>query len=159
MNKGTICSLTGNKPEFNNKCQNIQFENNYEKIIREVNINLHLVRLTKTDTVLSVVVFLPLSIAVMAAGYLIGRYAWESGVISTVPLIIMGVGFLVMPLATGPLNKYRQTYGVAKKRKQQLDDLLSSYNIEYTIDVSVRKDFHGNQEVETDLRFLRKHFK
>ena len=154
---GTTCGLTGEKPTFKDKCPDIKFEENYESQIREINTEHHLVKITKANSIANFIVYLVISLTVMAAGYLIGKLAWDKGVISTVPLIIMGLGVLILPLAAGPLNKYRFAMSVAGKKKADLDNLLARNNIKYDIEVIVNKDFHGNQETETKLQFLRKY--
>ena len=88
------------------------------------------------------------------AGYLIGTYAFDKGVISTVPLIIIGVGFLISTRAVGPITYYRQHMVVAKMNKTQLDELLLKYQVEYEIEVNFQTDFLGNKEASTKLRFL-----
>ena len=156
---GTLCGLTQAKPNFAERCPTIEFGEKQKEVIKEVNIEYELVKRTKSISLGNLFFFLAISLAFMIAGYLIGTYVYESGVISTVPLIIMGVGFLVLPLAFGPMNKYRQHMGVARKKKKELDDLLAQYNTKYNIEVIVNKDRHGNQEVDTKLTFDRKYYR
>lgn len=156
---GSKCKLTNKKPDFREKCPDIIFEKKYEERIKEVNTEYELVQKTKLISYANFVFFLIVSILVILAGYLIGKYALDKGVISTVPLIIIGVGIMILPLASGPLNKYRQDISIARNKKDKLDKLLSMYNIQYTIEVIVYKDLHGNQEIETKLTFLRKYYR
>ncbi|MEK6478572.1 hypothetical protein WJR50_13595 [Catalinimonas sp. 4WD22] len=154
---GTRCSLTNDRPSFREKCSEIRLEKKYENIIKEVNIEYELVRRTKLISYANFVFFLLVSVLLISAGYFFGKYGLEKGVISTVPLIIIGAGILVLPLASGPLNKYRQSIAVAKKKKEELDKVLALYNTKYTIEVIVNKDLHGNKEIDTKLTFLRKY--
>ncbi len=128
---GTTCSITNQFPKFSNKCSDIKFEINHIKRIKEVNIEYHKVATTKNLTITNFVVFLSIGIVIMAGGYFLGSLAWDKGVISTVPLMIIGSGFLIIPLATGPLVKYRQGMAVERTKKTELDKLLASYNFEY----------------------------
>ena len=154
---GTTCALTNKPPDFREKCPDIRFEDKYEEKIREINIEYDKVRRTRGISYANFFFYITISIVIMVAGYLIGKYALEKGVISTVPLIIMGVGVLVLPMAAGPLNKYRTTMKIARKKLTELNELLAIYNIQYTIDVIVNKDRHGNEDIETKLFFQRKH--
>lgn len=156
---GTTCSLTDQRPEFSNKCPEIRFESNHINKIKEVNIEYHKVALTKNLTIANFIVFLSTGIAVMAGGYLLGSFAWDKGVISTVPLIIIGVGFLIIPSATGPLVKYRQGMGVERNKKREMDELLASYNIEYDAEILIEEDMHGNKGYDAKLTFSRIHFR
>ncbi|WP_339757331.1 hypothetical protein [Algoriphagus aquimarinus] len=85
--------------------------------------------------------------------------AWEKGVISTVPLIIIGVGFLIIPFATGPLIKFSQDVRIERERKVKMDGLLKSYNIEYDSEVIVDQDVHGNKDYDAKINFSRLHYK
>lgn len=159
MVDGTSCGLTGQKPAFTSKCPDIKFGDNHIEKIKKVNIEHFKIAQTKGSTIGNFVVFFSASIAVMLAGYIYGKIAWNEGVISNVPLMIMGAGFLVLPLATGPLVKYRQHMSVLKKKKNDLDSLLSSYNITYDIDIEVDEDLHGNKDYEATVRFSRVHYR
>ena len=159
FNKGSRCGLTEEKPHFYRKCGEILFGQNMEAKIREVNIEHELVKESKALSIANFVVFLLLGVGVLAGGWLLGVYAFEGGVISTVPIIIMGVGLSFFPLSFGPLNSFRFGMAVASKKKKELDILLRMYNIEYSIEVNITKDLHGNKEIDTDLKFLRKHYR
>lgn len=156
---GTTCALTGEKPDFDKKCADIKFENNQMKRIREVNIKYHKVASTKNLTIANFIVFLTIGVAVMIGGYLLWTLAWDKGVISTVPIIIIGVGVLIIPLATGPLVKYRQGIGVARQQKDQMDELLASYNIEYDVEILIDEDVNGNKDYDAKINFSRVHYR
>lgn len=156
---GTTCGLTQQKPTFNQKCPDIKFENRHIDHIKEVNIEYYKVTSTRNLTIANFIVFSVISLAVMAGGYLLGAYAWDKGVISTVPLIIMGVGFLILPMATGPVVKYMQHIQVEKKKKLAMDRLLADYNIEYDIEVLVDEDLHGNKSYDAKINFTRFYYR
>lgn len=156
---GTTCILTNERPRFKKKCSDVKFENNYIARIKEVNIEYYKVSSTKNLTIANFIFFLSIGIAVMVGGYLLGALAWEKGVISTVPLIIIGVGFLIIPMATGPLAKYRQGMGVERNKKTQMDGLLASYNIEYDAEILINEDVHGNKDYDAKITFSRVHYR
>ena len=159
IQSGTKCGLTNERPNFSGKCPDIKFETKYEDKIKEINIEYELVKRTKAISIGTFIFFITISIAVIVGGYLLGTYAFDKGVISTVPLIIMGTGVLILPLASGPLNKYRWGMKIARNKKNELDELLANYNIQYSIEVIVNKDLHGNQDITTNLTFQRKHYR
>lgn len=156
---GTSCGLTGRKPEFFGKCPDIKFESNYLDRIKEVYIDYHKVASTRNLIITNFILFLSFGILVMAGGYFFGSIAWDKGVISTVPLIIMGIGFSIIPFATGPLTGYIQNIGVEKKRKSALDNLLASYNIKYEVEILIDEDVHGNKDYDAKVTFLRFNYK
>jgi len=116
-----------------------------------VNIVYRNVQRKKPLTLIYFVVFVVIGLAVMVGGYLLGAYALDGGVISTVPLIIMGVGIAPLGMAFGALNKYRQDMQAAKDKKDRIDQVLATYRIEYTIDIQFGKMVHGDQEVYAEL--------
>lgn len=130
IHTGTRCDLTNDRPDFKDKCPDIVFKDKYQAKIKEINIEYELVKRTKATSISNFIVFLILSIATIAAGFLIGKYGLDKGVISTVPLIIMGVGVSILPLASGPLNTYRWGMKIARKKKKELGALI---DVQHTI--------------------------
>ena len=115
---GSTCSLTSQKPSFSKKCQNIAFEQAYEKVIVDTNTAHFLVKRTKVKTIVHVNTFLIIGILVIGLGYFIGTYALDRGVISTIPLIIISLGFGAIIIAGRPANKYIQELKIIEKRKK-----------------------------------------
>ncbi|MBD8489930.1 hypothetical protein IFO69_14330 [Echinicola sp. CAU 1574] len=159
IEKGFFCGITQSKPDFKKKCAEIKFDEKYKQLIRDINIEHHLVKSSKALTIGNLIVFLLIAIAFLAAGFWYGTMAWDKGIVATVPFIIGGIGFLVLPLATGPVYKYKRDMAVAREKKERLDRLLGVYNISYEIEITVRKDLHGNKEFDTKLEFTRKHYR
>lgn len=149
---GTTCGLTHRKPEFNSTCTKIELNEKFENKLKIVNIEYHNIKQKKVPTYTYFIVFLAIGIIVIVGGYLLGKYALGNRVISTVPLIIMGVGLAPLGMAFGTLNKYRQEIDVAKDKKDNIDEVLNKYRIEYEIDIRFGKEIHGNQEVYADLK-------
>ena len=131
---GTRCALTNKKPSFTENCNKIKFNDNLKKETTEINLEYELVKRIKNSTYYNLIFYLIISILIMVSGYLLGKYAFEKGVISTLPLIIIAVGFFTLPLAFSPINKYNQNIKVAKRKKEELDLLIKKvqfkiYNI------------------------------
>ncbi|MCW3786297.1 hypothetical protein [Plebeiibacterium sediminum] len=156
---GTKCGITNEKPQFKNKCDKISFDKKYEKIILDTNIELETISRKKAKTYSTTFVLLAISIVIMLLGFLLGIFAFEGGVISTLPLIIIGVGFLVIPKALHPFVMFKQTLSVAKNKKDELDNLLSLYNVKYDLDLNFKEDRHGNLDVTPNVIFTRKYYR
>ena len=148
---GTTCGLTNRKPEFHKTCAKIKLTDKFEHKLKSVNIEYENFERKKNLTYVYFVLFILIGIAVIITGYMLGKYAFESGAISTVPIIIMGVGLVPLGIAFGTLSKYRQDIGSAKYNKERIDKVLNEYGIEYDIKVTFGKEIHGTQEVNTDL--------
>lgn len=153
---GTRCGLTGNRPKFEKKCRDIKFENNHITRIKEVNIDYHKIASTKNTTIANFIVLFSIGVAVMLGGYHLGALAWDKGLISTVPFIVMGIGFLILPTAIGPLVKYRQEMGTERNKKEAMDELLASYNMEYDIEILIDEDVNGNKDYDAEITFSKR---
>ncbi|MBV7270540.1 hypothetical protein [Winogradskyella luteola] len=150
---GTICGITERKPDFVNKCVNAKFDEKLESKIEAVNVEYENIIKTKWLIYANFVVFLFIAVAVILAGYFLAQYLLKFRVIAAAPFIISLIGLLfVMPLATGPLNTFRNDLKLAKAKKENVDKVLELYGVKYTIDISFGKKYHGTQEVYTDLK-------
>lgn len=152
---GAMCGLTSKKPDFHQKCNVIKLDKDFESKIEAINIEYEAVKKTKVDAYGLFVFYLIIALAIIITGYLIGKYALESRVISTVPLIIMGVGIAPLGMAFGRINHYRTRINIATKKKKKLDTISQMYGYKYTIDIEHLKDSLGNLSYNTDLK-LRK---
>jgi hypothetical protein len=159
LSTGTTCGLTSKRPEFNGKCLDIKFGDNHVRRIKEVNIEYYKVASKRWMSVAHFILYFMIGVTIMLGGYLLGSMAWDKGVVSTVPLIIIGVGFLIIPFATGPLIKFSQDVRIERERKVKMDELLKSYNIEYDSEVIVDQDVHGNKDYDAKINFSRLHYK
>lgn len=149
--KGTICSLTNTKPQFNKTCSKIKLTDEFEKKLKEVNIKFKKVNDQKILVYIYFVIFLSIGLSIIIGGYLLGKYVLGSGVISTVPIIIMGVSLAPLMLAFGNLNNFRQKLDVARTDKEKIDQVLEAYHIDYDIKIKFGKKYHGTQEVSATL--------
>ncbi|WPR74757.1 hypothetical protein [Algoriphagus sp. NG3] len=157
LSTGSTCGLTTLKPAFNEKCSTIKFGNNYINRIKEVNVDYYKIASTKYYNILHCILYLVIAGSVISAGYYLGATAWDKGVISTVPLIIIGIGVSIIPIAIGPLLNFRQKLVAVKDKKTKLDALLETYNVAYEIEIVVDEDVHGNKDYEVEINFTRQH--
>ena len=153
---GTTCGLTNKKPEFDKSCPTINFTDKLESRIKEVNSKYENIKRKSTLTYIYSILIFTISLSIMIGGWYFDKFVYNAGVISTVPLIIIGVGFLLFPTAFGPLNFHRRDLKIAKREKEKIDEILSLYNIDYSIDIKFGKEIHGSQEVFTDLKLQKK---
>ncbi len=156
---GTKCGITEEKPQFKNKCDKISLDKKYETKILDTNIEFETIKRNKTKTYGKAFGLLSIGITIILVGLFLGFFAFEGGVISTVPLIIIGVGFLTIPKALQPFVTFKHSIAVAKDKKTELDNLLSMYNVKYDLKLNFNEDRHGNLDIVPDLTFTRKHYR
>lgn len=122
-----------------------------EEKVKAVNVEFELIMRNKLMIQVNLIVFLTLSVGIMIGGYLFGKLILDRGVFSAIPLIIIGIGLVMLPFAFGPFNKFRNKLTVAKSKKQRVDEVLALYGVRYTFDVSFGKEVHGSRDVKTNL--------
>lgn len=156
FNIGSRCGLTNKKPDFESFCSDILLTKKFEDKIEEVNIEYARVKKLKPHAVYQSVVYTSLAVGIILAGYLLGKFILEKRVISTIPIIIMGVGLLAMPTAFGPINSYRSQMSIAKTKKEDVDNVVDLYGIYYSIEVKFGREYHGTTEAIVKLDLKRK---
>ncbi|WP_299112869.1 hypothetical protein [uncultured Winogradskyella sp.] len=150
---GTLCSITDKKPDFHNRCIKADFSEKLETKIEQINVEYEKVRKTRLLVYANFIIFLSVAFAVILAGFYLAKYLLKFNAISSVPFIISLVGVLfVLPIAIGPLNSYLNDLKLAKQRKNELDQVLEIYNINYDINIEFGKAYHGTQDVYVDLK-------
>jgi len=150
--KGTTCALTNRKPEFNNTCAKIELNEKFEGKVKDVNIRYQKANRAKAVTYSYFIIFAIIGISVIVGGFLLGKYIFEGGVISAIPIIIMAVGLGPIGMAFGALNNHHNELKIAKSQKNMVDDVLNLYRINYDINIKFGKEYHGNQDVYVDLQ-------
>lgn len=121
-----------------------------EQEIRARNIEIHLIERKRFDAHGKFVLFFVIGLGLIYGGYYIGAHALDSGVISTVPLVIIILGIGAIGFAFSPLNFYYRALNAAKRKKQRMDDVLNIYHIRYNIGIEANEGFH-DIEVATRL--------
>ena len=151
LTTGTTCGLTNKKPDFHESCPTINFSEKLEHKIKETNSRYQNIRRKSSLTYIYSLIILAISFAIVIGGWYFGKYVYDAGVLSALPVLIIGVGCLLFPAAFGPLNYHRRDLKMAKIEKDKIDKILSLYNINYSIEIQFGKQMHGSQEVFADL--------
>lgn len=149
---GTTCGLNDKKPEFNRTCIKISLTDKFENKLKSVNVEYERLKRKKFLTYTYFVMMVIVGVSVSVGGFLIGKYVYDNHVFSKTPLIIMIVGLTPLGMGIGTLNRYRQDVDLAKYSKDQVDEVLKEYRIEYEIDMKFEKEIHGSQDVFVELK-------
>ncbi|MEH6535550.1 MAG: hypothetical protein V7719_04100 [Psychroserpens sp.] len=150
--KGTLCSLINKKPDFQHKCGVIKLEAEFKNKIDKINIEYEAVLKTKANTYGHVTLYAIIGVVLILGGFIFGKYVFDSGVISALPIVIMGSGLAPLIKAFGPLNLYNTSLKIAKQKKELLDTICKMYGFEYDINITHLKDSLENRHYETDIR-------
>lgn len=150
---GSICAITKRKPNFTNTCVNANFDEKLESKINVINAEYQSILKTKWYVFANFIIFFLIAIGVILAGYFSTKYLFNISTIGILPAIISLIVIIkILPIAIGPLNNYINDLKLSKTKKEELDAVLSIYNIKYHIDIYFGKKYHGTQDVEVDLK-------
>ena len=153
---GTKCGLTNKTPHFNVTCPKIRLREKFENKLRETNIYYHVQKRQKPKELIKFIGMVFIGLAIMAGGYYFGEYAMGRLVNSgshafKIPLIIMGIGFLIIPKASYPFITFNQELKALKQKKEDLDAVLELYHIDYDFDITFGTEHHFTQDIDVQL--------
>jgi hypothetical protein len=152
LTSGTTCFLTKQKPLFSKRCPQISLNEKFEDKLVDTTLEYETIKQSQKHVYTHSVFLLLVSLIFMIGGYLFGGYIWDKGLISTVPLLIIGVGLSLLAIALKPFSKYRNILVIARDKKDKLDKILKLYGIKYAVDLKFGKQTHGVQDVQINLK-------
>ena len=148
---GIICSLTGNKPSFQKFCSNIKLKKTIVEKLIETNIEFDDLKHVKKQTVLNLIFFLIIGLAVIYLAYFIGTIVPATTVFHTITIIIFVSGLILIGKGIGGINFYRQKSGVIIPKKKILDQLEKLYKINYEFKSNISTDLMGVKKTNAEL--------
>lgn len=161
LKEGSICGLTERKPNFHRTCLQISLTQKFEEKLKSVNIEYQRVLNNKWWTYVYSIVFILISFLVFFILYKFNdrldillensNSARAQGLLIVVYIVLATIGIILFGMAAGAFNKYRNDVAKVTIQKLRIDEVLSVYNISYTIDIAFGKKYHGTQEVAVDL--------
>jgi hypothetical protein len=158
---GVFCSLTNKNPNFDRFCDKISFNENLEKKITEVNIAFQKTKREKNYVYSYFVVYCIMSLGVFFFTYIFNNYITNilskaSGrpllIGSSIIIIFICIGFVLLSYAFGTLNRYRFDSKKNNEDKQELDAILKLYNIEYDFKISFKDRMLMPTDIKTELK-------
>ncbi|MDY8135436.1 hypothetical protein [Aquimarina sp. 2201CG5-10] len=160
LNEGTTCGLTGRKPEFHKTCSKIVLTEKFENKLKTANIEYDKIRKRKNLIYLYFGIFITIGLAFIIYGYLLGKYVlddrhiiYKPGLfIQEVHITIMAIGLLPFGIAYRILNRYLKKAEIAKSKRDKIDEVLNEYQIEYDINITYGKEFHGTRKTVAELK-------
>lgn len=165
FDKGIICGLTSERPEFDENCSKIDFSNLLEKKIIETNITFEKLALEKKWAYAYFILFASLGIGMFFFTYFFANYI--SNIISqslgrptkiypSIIIIFIAIGFVLLNMAFGAINRHLYDAKTNSKIKKELDTILSLYNISYQFKVRFIERINRETEAVTELKIIKK---
>lgn len=163
-----LCSkhiVTFENPNFNKTCNEIEFNNTLNKKITETNITFEKLALEKKWAYAYFILFASLGIGMFYFTYFFTNYI--SNIISkslgrpttvypTVIIIFIAIGFVLLNMAFGAINRHLYEVRTNSKNKKELDTTLSLYNISYQFKVRFIERINRETEAVTELKIIKK---
>ncbi|MPQ49313.1 hypothetical protein GCQ56_20155 [Marinifilum sp. N1E240] len=148
---GIICSLTEKKPSFQKQCSYISLEKKLVEKLVEINMEYEDLKHVKKQTVLNLIFYLIIGLAVVYLSYFIGTILPATTIFQTVTIIIFASGLVLIGKGIGGINFYRQKSGVIVPKKKILDQLAELYNINYEFKSNISTDLMGVKKTDAEL--------
>lgn len=148
---GMVCGLTGNKPSFQKLCSNIKLEKKIVERLIETNIEYDDLKYVKKQTVLNLIFYLTIGLAVIYLAYFIGTILPATSVFHTITITIFVSGLILIGKGIGGINFYRQKSGVIIPKKKILDQLEKLYKINYEFKSNISTDLMGVKRTNAEL--------
>lgn len=160
LQKGDLCGLTNQKPEFNRTCTSIDFGNNLLDILEDILIDLEDLKNTKKKVYKNVIYGSIIGVFLMVCGYFVFTYLLNSVYRTTlksseytifVSTIILITGYHYLKKAINNFSNHKNQLISLENYKLEIDEVLSLYNQKYKYKITFSKEVHGTQEVEVDI--------
>lgn len=152
LNEGIICTLTGQKGEFSNTCPKVNFGDNLYTKIFDVNIAVEYLHRLKPKSYIYLVTFLTLGIAVHILNYVLTIHIYEKGFLSTITITILILGVILMGMGIGAIRFYIVKKNIILPKKEELDQIVKLYNLQYEFTTKIKSDILGNENAASTLK-------
>lgn len=153
---GAVCGLTNKKPDFQDKCGVIKLDEHFKEKIIEANIKYEAVIKAKTNNFGFFFFYLIITILIFVMTYVVVKYAINSRLVASMPIIILSISIITLGKAFSYINDYYNQKRITKKTKDKIDTIAALYGYQYTINIEHLKDSLGNLSYITDLKLRRK---
>jgi hypothetical protein len=166
IESGTYCGLTKKRPLFKNKCDKIEFNEKLNEKIKSINIDFEKVKVEKKWVYLYFFVFLAMGIGMFIFSYFFVEYisnilkkafiGKSKVVFPIIVIVFISIGFILLNYAFGVLNRFRYDKTSILNQKNEFDNILKNYNIDYNIKVTLRDKILKPTEIETEVDIVKK---
>lgn len=152
LNKGVICTLTGELGEFSSTCPSIKFDNILVNKIFDVNIAVEYLKYLKPRAFLNFSMYLLVGIIVHILNYFVTIMIFNKGFLSTLTITIFILGMVLIGFGLGSLRFYYTKKKNILPKKKELDIIVKLYGINYNFSTKIKSDILGNEKTESTLR-------
>jgi hypothetical protein len=145
---GIICGLTERKPEFSRVCSKSKYDTELTYKLKKVNFDYQVLQKLRWEKHVKFIAAIALALSLVGVGlWLLLTY----GVALRSPLYIslsfMGSALVPLFVAFNDFVNYKQEMAQAKKKKDQIDEVLNLYRIRYDIDFKFDEIFTDEYEI------------
>jgi len=153
---GTVCGITKQKPNFNNRCLDIDFSVKVEEKIKDVNMEYEAIKRSSKVIYAYSIVYGIIALIIICGSYYLGSYVFNKGRVFAIPFVLGAAGIAVLQVSISTYRNHKNELSIRKKRKDKLDNIIDRYDMEYQIELKFGKEIHGTRDIHSDLKLQRK---
>lgn len=148
---GAICSLTGEKPSFNQTCIDIQFGQQFKDTLAKHHNELALLKHNKPKNTTNSLASIAIGIAVLGLDWFLTSVIFSMGWVSTLTITIMIPGLYFLFNGIGNMLKHKNKTGIAQNKLDRVNAVVAMYPINYKADTTVGTYKNGVTEAFTEI--------
>lgn len=153
LQKGIICGLTNQKPSFDKTCPDIRFDEEFEKQLGLIHIEIKKLKKRKTSIYIQSYLFIILGFTLMLSANSLMEFTYSLSAFELKSkLIIMMVGLGLCSFGYNTLNKFKNKTKTTQAKKDRIDLVLNKYLIEYNCKIEFGEKYHGNEDIIVELK-------
>ncbi len=127
-------------------------KDNVLKKLEEVNLNYEYLKRQKKDKLSNLVLFIILALLISFGALFFEYSIRQKGFTSTWTLILIGFSIIIFSLTLRKYRTFNRKWKLTQARKQELDTILSLYNVQYTSDIDFEKYKNGIEEAHINIQ-------
>ncbi|WP_055437372.1 hypothetical protein [Lacinutrix algicola] len=151
--KGLTCKLTNRKPDFKNTCSDITLDEKFLEKLERTNLELEMLLRNKKSIHLSFYFLITIGLLLIVGGYSFASWTIHSVFVWEIKITIIYLGITSLIIAFYKLTKFKKYMRHLAHAKNEKDELLEKYKIEYTLDFCFKEKIHGIQEIDVKMEF------
>jgi len=142
-----------NKSSFNKTSSKIELGENFEKRLRLIHIEIEKLKKDKISVYSYIFIYMIIGcIFVISQRNFFTDFEIAAYKRTSWPLVLIFLGFGLISMAFSKLIKRIKNEKNVKNEKEKIDTVLNKHQIKYSCNVVFGEKYHGNQDVNVELK-------
>ena len=153
LKKGVTCRLTGEKPDFIEKCPDIVLDEKFQEKLGNTNLELERTRKVKNNVYLTFYILIIIGFLLIIGNKMYAELTYSTTYYWLFRVSAIAAGITVLMGAYNKLNRFRNKLKIAEFEKNKIDSVLKEYGISYKTNFDFKEKIHGNQNIEITIEY------